>query len=443
MNQEYHRVGSWGLPALRKRRVLLPENSAELANWLAEEGASCGLRGMARSYGDAPLADLLISTRRWRQSFELDADKGLLQADAGFSLSEVVKRTLPEGWMPIVLPGTGHVSLGGAVACDVHGKNHHVDGAFSRHIEELTILDSHGVLHHCSRQQKPELFAAACGGMGLCGCITQVVMRLMRVNGDTLQRRAVACQNLDQALQHLLEDGSRYTVSWVNASRGPGLGRSIVYKGEWKAGGDRVRLHKKARLAPPRSWPINMVRPFTMRAFSELVWLAGSRKSEWEDEQHYASFFWPLDKLRAWNRLYGPKGFLQFQCLLPMSIVSQKGAGPFMDLLKLFAASGGSGLAVMKTMGPEERYRAEIAFPGEGATLAVDLPNGQAQRMAVQAAHKLVLKHSGRIYLAKDTLLSPSEFRESLSDPGLWQKQRDTFDPDRRWQTDLSQRLEL
>lgn len=444
MRQERIRIGSWGHPATRNTLLAQPADAQELSRELASLPGALTVRGMARSYGDAPLGRTTISTRLWRRHFQLDAESGVLEADAGWSLAEVVKRCLPHGWVPVILPGTGHVTLGGALACDVHGKNHHVDGAFSRWVDSIEVLLADGRLLRCSRDEEAGLFAACCGGMGFCGCITSVRIRLRRVTGDRLIRRSLPCNSIDATLQALREADDPFSVAWVDAASRKGKrGRSILHLGHWDDQDSGVRLHHKARLGPPRGWPLNMVRPFVIKAFNELVWRQGLRKAGREASQHYSGFFWPLDSLHAWNRLYGSNGLLQFQCLLPEHELEQHGARAFHDLLELFSRAGGGSLAVMKLMGPREALSAPIAFPGPGATLALDMPNTILARKAMRHAHRLVLNKGGRIYLAKDVLLEADEFREMNLDPAGWKILRDTWDPGRRWQSDLGRRLEL
>jgi FAD/FMN-containing dehydrogenase len=343
-----------------------------------------------------------------------------------------------------VLPGTRHVTVGGAVAADVHGKNHHVDGAFCRHVDSLRVLTADGRALRCSRTEEPELFRACCGGMGLAGIVLEATLRLAPRRGDRFRRRTLACPDLDHALLELGQATASHTVAWVDAaSHGRALGRALVYLGE---------PHEETAPPPRTSYGLalpvpplglNLVRPAVARAFNAAVWAAGQRRHGREDLQHYAAFFWPLDALDGWNRLYGRRGFLQFQCLLPAGLLAWRGAAPFHELLELFQAAGGGALAVMKTMGPRDEATAPIAFPGPGATLALDLPASPAGRAAVRRANGLVADWGGRVYLAKDALLEPAQFAAMTPGLGEWRALRERWDPGRRWQTHLSKRLEL
>ncbi|MFA7329529.1 MAG: FAD-binding oxidoreductase [Candidatus Delongbacteria bacterium] len=443
MKTHHRHLGSWGRLPRPRSFILDPASEAELLERLATDPVPLIARGLGRSYGDACTGDRLLLTRCLNAPLRLDSASGVLSAGAGHSLGEILNQTLPQGWAPAVLPGTRHVTLGGAVSADVHGKNHHVDGSFCRWVQALRVAAPDGTAGWCSREENPGQFSACCGGMGLAGLILEVRLQLVRRDTVTFQRLTLACENLEQALLRLREATQSHTVAWVDAaSPGAKLGRCLVYLGDPVAGPHR-ELPRPARLKlPPLSF-FNLVRPAASRAFNQLVWRGGQRRHGVADLQALDSFFWPLDAVDGWNHLYGHAGFLQFQCLLPVALLDERGAGPLHQLLELFATVGGGTLAVMKTMGEAGRDVSPLAFPGPGATLALDLPASAETRKAVRQANRLVLDWGGRIYLAKDALLSAAEYRAMT--PGLagWQELRDTLDPQRRWQSDLARRLEL
>ncbi|MDP2360642.1 MAG: FAD-binding oxidoreductase [bacterium] len=445
MKEQRRRLAGWGGLPRPPARLLRPSGAEDFAQWLrAEPGTLVGLRGLGRSYGDAATGDLMLDTTRLRGRFELDVERGCLTASAGWSLGEVLARTLPAGWAPAVLPGTRHVTLGGAVAADVHGKNHHVAGAFCRHVEHLRVLLADGRVVDCDRGREAGLFQACCGGMGLTGAILEVGLRLAPRRGGRFLRRTVACPDLELALRVLGESPQSHTVAWVDAAAsGPGLGRALVYLGDPLDEVEAPRRAPGARLGLPGRPPVNLVRPALVRAFNELVWRGGRRQHGLSDVQAHGAFFWPLDAVAGWNRAYGPHGFHQFQCLLPAELIQARGAAPFQRLLELFLPAGGGSLAVMKTMGERDEGTAPIAFPGAGATLALDLPAGEAARAALKQAHRLVADWGGRVYLAKDAVLEAALFAAMTPGLAAWRILRDQWDPRRRWTTDLSRRLEL
>jgi FAD/FMN-containing dehydrogenase len=443
MKTHQRHLGAWGgLPRARSF-VLEPASEDELLERLATDPVPLVARGLGRSYGDACTGDRLLLTRCLRRPPQLDPASGLLTAGAGHSLGEILNHTLPLGWALPVVPGTRHVTLGGAVSTDVHGKNHHVDGSFCRWVDALRVARPDGSAGWCSRDSEPELFRACCGGMGLAGLILDLRLRLVRRDTVTFQRLTLTCDTMDLALQRLREAPHSHSVAWVDAaSLGPDLGRCLVYLGDPVPGHHR-ELPRPALLKVPVRPFFNLVRPGLSRAFNNQVWRGGKRRHGRSDLQALDSFYWPLDALDAWNRLYGHAGFLQFQCLLPDALLAEKGAQPFRQLLEHFARVGGGTLAVMKTMGPREPGISPLAFAAAGATLALDLPSTPETRAAVRQANGWVADWGGRIYLAKDALLDAAEYRAMT--PGLdeWRALREQVDPQGRWQSDLSRRLEL
>jgi len=440
--RERHLPGWGGLPRARSF-VLEPADEDDLLERLAVDPVALLPRGLGRSYGDACTGDRLLLSRCLRSPLRLDTATGLLEAGAGWSLGEVVESTLPRGWAPVVLPGTRHVTLGGAVSCDVHGKNHHVDGSFCRHVEALRVVAADGQARWCSRDEAPELFHACCGGLGLAGLILAVRLRLTARDTVSFRRTTLACGTLDTALQQLREAPHSHTVAWVDAaSPPPDLGRCLVYLGD-PAPGHHRELPRPHFLHVPFRTPFNWVRPALSRAFNRQVWRTGTRHHGRTELQAMDSFFWPLDAVGGWNRLYGGAGFLQFQCLLPDALLAERGAAPLRWLLERLHQAGGGTLAVLKIMGPAEEPQHPLAFPGPGATLAVDLPAHAASLQAVREANRQVADWGGRVYLAKDALLEPGEFRAMTPRLDEWLELRGRLDPQGRWQGDLSRRLGL
>jgi len=432
----------WGNLPCGDAQIFHPSHADQVAGILP--GQALGVRGLGRSYGDAASAPRLLNATTLRGDFALDQDKGLLRVGAGRSLGEVTALTLPWGWAPAVLPGTRHVTVGGAVAADVHGKNHHVDGAFCRHVVGLRVLLADGSAVDCSPSVEAELFGAVCGGMGLCGLVLEATLQLAPRRSSLFRRRTLPCAGLEQALDVLRGSSATHTVAWVDAATpGKALGRSLVHLGDPDDGDGPLDPATEAWMGLPFLLPFNLVRPPLMRAFNQLVWTAGKGHRGQEGHQAYSDFFWPLDAVQHWNRLYGRQGFLQFQCLLPEGVLAQRGAEPFMELLRLFLKAGGGSLAVLKTMGPRNEATAPIAFPGPGATLALDLPASPAGRETLRRANHLVADWGGRVYLAKDALLDAATFARMTPGLGAWRALRERWDPGRRWQTDMSKRLEL
>lgn len=435
-------VRGWGGGSGRPAQLWRPQEEGQLLELLAApEPTSFGARGLGRSYGDQATAADLVDLRSLNRVIGFDAERGLLEAEAGLDLDALLRITLPVGWRPAVLPGTRWITLGGAVANDVHGKNHVGDGGFCRHVTQLRVALPDGTVVDCDRQRRPELFADACGGMGLGALIVRVGLRLQRAE-SAIEERALPARDLDEAIRALDEAREPCTVAWLDALPGPRLGRCLLLLGRPLADGKPVAL-KGSLVRVPAVAPCNLVRPGLLKAFNGLVWNGGVRRAGRPRRRSLAAYHWPLDGLRDWNRLYGPAGFLQFQCLLPRTLVEQQGAGPLRELLALFATAGGGTLAVLKWLGEGETLAAPTAFAREGLTLALDLPRHAASEAAVRSAYRRVADWGGRVYLAKDALLDPALLRETTPGLGAWQERLRERDPQGKLNHDLARRLEI
>lgn len=435
-------VRGWGRGPGRAARLWRPPDEATLLAWLADGAPrSVGARGHGRSYGDLATAPDLVDLRGLDRVLHFDRGSGILEAEAGLDLERLLRLALPAGWRPSTLPGTRWVTLGGAVANDVHGKNHVGDGGFCRGVEALRLALPDGRTVDCDRLREPRLFADACGGLGLGALVLRARLRLARAE-SAIEERVVPARDLDAALRALDEAREPFTVAWLDALPGPALGRCLL------------RLGRPLDGAPPeppsRAWPgvpvtppANLVRPAWTRAFNALVWRRGLAEAGRPRRRSLAAYHWPLDGLRGWNRLYGPAGFLQFQCLLPRALVLQRGAAPLRELLELFARAGGGTLAVLKWLGAGEILAAPTAFPAEGLTLALDLPRHAASEAAVREANRRVADWGGRLYLAKDALLTPDLLRATTPGLAAWQERLRERDPAGRFSHDLALRLEI
>jgi FAD/FMN-containing dehydrogenase len=362
--------------------------------------------GMGRSYGDVclnPDGPVLL-TRGLRRFLAFDVERGVLRCEAGCTLGEVTELSLPKGWFPPVVPGTRFVTVGGAVANDVHGKNHHRAGTFGRHVRALELLRGDGSRVVCGPSTNAELFAATVGGLGLTGLITWVEVQLAPVSGAWMDVEAVPFQTLERFAELAAESDvtHAYTVAWVDClARGDALGRGIFFRGNHAEGGG-------ALLAPTQGWTVPFDAPDALlsapllRAFNALYrrWpRPGTRRvSVWK-------FLHPLDAVGAWNRLYGTRGLLQHQSVVPgpeavrelLATAAESGQGSFLTVLKTFADVPSPGL---------------LSFPRPGWTLALDFPGrGEATLSLLEKLDAVVRTHGGRVYPAKDARMSALTFR--------------------------------
>lgn len=377
-------------------------------------GHSLIARGLGRSYGDSSLSKHVLETRFYSRFQSFDQASGLLTCDAGVSLAEILDVFVPRGWFLPVTPGTRFVTVGGAIASDVHGKNHHVDGTFSQHVIEIRMVLGNGEEIAASPTQNSDLFYATCGGMGLTGIITSATIKLKPIKCSLINETTIKTQDLEAAL-HAFEDNSSatYSVAWIDClAKGKSLGRSLVMLGEHADGGDLIVPESKV-LSVPIDMPSSLLNRATIGAFNSLYYNRVNHKNQIRTVQ-YQSFFYPLDKVAHWNRLYGKSGFTQYQFVLP----KEAGVAGMSKILERIAVSGrGSFLAVLKAFGKANRNL--LTFPREGYTLALDFKVEPAVLELLEELDRLVLNLGGRLYLTKDARMSEATFKASYTN---WQQ---------------------
>jgi decaprenylphospho-beta-D-ribofuranose 2-oxidase len=369
-------------------------------------------RGNGRCYGDASLEKNTISTLKFDKILSFDTNKGIFECQAGLTLDKILEVIVPKGWFLPVTPGTKFITVGGAVASDVHGKNHHVDGSFSAHVLEMTVLLADGRSLACSPTQHSDLFWATCGGMGLTGVITVVKFDLKKIETSYIKQKQIKAKNLEEIIR-LFDEYKHYTysVAWIDClKKGSSFGRSILMLGEHATIEDLpaskkqepLALPKKKQITFPFTLPSFVLNQFTVKAFNFLFY-GKNRKKEINNVISYEPFFYPLDAILHWNRGYGKKGFIQYQFVLPLD--SKEG---LVEILKRISDQGlGSFLAVLKVFGRQDDL---ISFPKEGYTLALDFPVRRGLFEFLDELDEIVLKYGGRLYLSKDARMKPDIF---------------------------------
>lgn len=407
-------ISGWGRWPRRRCRVTTPSAPDSAAGALILPTALA--RGLGRGYGDCALnPELTVSTARLDRFLVFDPATGELVAEAGVSLAEVIAIFLPRGFFPMVTPGTKFVTLGGAVAADVHGKNHHGAGSFGDHVLWLDLLDGDGAVRRCSAQENPELFRATLGGMGLTGVVLRAAIRLRPVESAWIVQRTVVAPDLDAAIAAFESNlSATYSVAWIDClASGRDRGRSLIHLGEHAArvdlpaerAADPFAIRPRSTLAAPMDAPSWALNRWTVRAFNQIYYTLGrgapqTRLVDWD------RYFFPLDALRHWNRIYGARGFAQHQCALPLATARDALA----EQLDAIAASGlGSFLAVLKRFGPGAPDR-PLSFPIEGYTLALDFPLTGAALTLMERLDEITIAAGGRIYLAKDSRMTQRTF---------------------------------
>ena len=402
---------SWGrFPRVNQQGLELAWRTDSLPS-PADGTASLLPFGRGRSYGDVCLnrGGTVLDTRGLDHFIAFDTDTGVLRCESGVMLRELMALALPFGWFLPVSPGTSWVTVGGAVANDVHGKNHHSAGSFGCHVRALELLRSDGGRVVCSEAENAALFRATIAGLGLTGLITWVELQLRRVDGPMLREESLKFRRLDEFFK--LSDGSddefEYTVSWVDClASGDDLGRGILGRANHVSDEASGEPPVDARLGLPFTPPLSLVNGVTLRAFNAW-WYGRQRERRVNRTTHYRPFFYPLDAIRNWNRMYGPKGMLQYQCVLP----GDDGRAATAEMLRAIAASGrGSFLAVLKVFG-DIASPGMLSFPRPGVTLALDFPNHPDVLRLLDRLDAMTLEAGGAVYPAKDARMSGATFR--------------------------------
>lgn len=430
-------IAGWGRLGVAGREI----RSEDLLR--LSEGAVLS-RGFGRSYGDSSLPPPSVRdvacTVLADRVLDFDPATGRVRAEAGLSLRALNRMLLPRGWFTPVTPGTAFVTLGGMVAADVHGKNHHVDGCFGAHVEGLRLRVADGRLIDCAPDREGNLFRATLGGMGLTGHVLEVTFRMSRVAAPWIRGESVRVPGIETLLEELERSSARwpFTVAWADClARGTRLGRGIVYRGRWCAPDEAPGGIPEPRGAVrvPCDLPAWVLNRRTVGLFNEAMYRAHGPRPR-AGVQSPDRFFYPLDRLADWNRLYGRRGLTQYQCVLP------RVAGPeaVRELLELLASRGACVcLCVIKNCGDEGE--GTLSFPLRGTSVAVDLPVDGGTQDLVDTLNERVIEWGGRIYLAKDAFTRPAHFRAMEPRLECWTAVRRRWDPTLRLRSAQSVRM--
>lgn len=371
--------------------------------------------GAGRSYGDSCLnaGGTVLDTRYLNHFLDFDMQAGSVRCESGVTLADILAFAVPKGWMLPVLPGTQFVTLGGAIANDVHGKNHHLAGTFGCHVVRFELLRSNGERLICSSNENSTLFSATIGGLGLTGFITWAEIQLQKIPSPFLAVDTIAFETLEEfiALSKQAESEFEFTVAWLDCqARGKQFGRGLLMRANYLPTEIATDLQApKSRLKSiPCFMPSWLLNPWTVRGFNSAYFALGKKKG-FEQITHFQPFFFPLDSIQNWNRIYGRKGFLQYQCAVPF----EGGLMTLKAMLKRIATSGqGSFLSVLKTFG-EKSSPGLMSFPQPGLTLALDFPNrGYKTLQLLNELDKQLEQVGGRLYPAKDARMSATLFKQ-------------------------------
>ena len=431
-------IAGWGGDPGASVTIVRPEGVGELRIALRSAAhVNAVPRGMGRSYGDAAQISrgLVVVTTRLKR-IRLDAERGTVTAQAGVTIGELLRAVVPAGWMVPVVPGTQHVTVGGAIASDVHGKNHGTAGTFGTHVEAISLLQSDGDLVELQPGMSDRQFEATLGGMGLTGIIIDARIKLIPIQGAMLSVDTDRVRSLDDALAALAARGGPHRVAWLDLlSASPG--RGVVTRAEHIDAPGEGAAVVRPRATVPRGWPAGALRPATVRAFNALKYARAPRTERGRPEPLGRHMF-PLDSIDAWSRLYGPWGFLQYQLAVPT------GAERVLELVieRLRRGRVPCYLAVLKDFGPANG--APLSFPLEGWTLALDIPRATPElEPLLESFDRMVADAGGRVYLSKDARLRPETVRAMYPRLHEWRAARNRADPERVWCSDLARRVGL
>ena len=384
--------------------------------------------GNGRSYGDVCLNDggILLDCRSLDRFIHFDVVTGILRCEAGVLLSEILQLAVPKGWFLPVTPGTQFVTVGGAIANDVHGKNHHQGGTFGCHVRCFELLRSEGVRLLCSLEDNADFYKATIGGLGLTGVMTWAEIQMKPISDPFIDQEIIRYQNLGEffALAHESDQTYEYTAAWIDClAKGENLGRGLFIRGNHakSIAGMPLKTSGK-RLTFPLDPPFALINPLTLKLFNSMYY-----HKQWSDRTagslHYEPFFYPLDAVYSWNRVYGSKGFFQYQCAVP----TERADDAIRQILERTAKAGvGSFLAVLKLFG-DKPSPGLLSFPMPGATLALDFPNnGDTTLHLLDELDEVTRNVGGRVNPSKDARMQPEDFQQNYPH---WESMKAFLDP--------------
>ena len=439
------KLSGWGNYPIGESIIVRPKNREEVLRILKEEQVLA--RGLGRSYGDQALNDhhCVAVCTKLNRFLAWDQERGILVCEAGVSLEEIISVFAPKGWFPMICPGTKFVTIGGAIANDIHGKAHHIDGSFVNCVLSFTILLADGQIVQASRIENEDLFAANFGGLGLLGVILDVTLQLRKIETTYFSQRSMVIKNLDHMLETLdqYDHEYNYSVAWIDAlAKGDKLGSGVITFGNGarlqelpaRLKENPLKLHSKPRLSLPFFLPSFALNNITVRILNRVIAKVQNSSAPYV---HYEKFFFPLDGIDHWNKGYGRRGFIQYQFVIP----EEGGKKNLTEILELIADSGCRPfLNVFKRMG---KGHGGLSFPFAGYTLAIDFPVTSKLLAFTPKLDAKVLAAGGRLYLGKDALLEEQMFKAMYPGYPEWLAIKRRYDPQNVFCSNISRRLGL
>lgn len=431
------KIHGWGRYPIVDADVVQADSVRACSDVLARPGVLVA-RGRGKSYGDSANAATVLQTDYLDHYVEFNADSGLITCQAGLTIRDLLALIVPRGWFIPVTPGTSQVTIGGAIASDVHGKNHHLSGTFSQHVRQMQVMLASGEILTVSPTSHVPLFRATCGGMGLAGVILSAQIQLLRIGSSNIVQTTIKADSLQQVCEQFdANAASRYSVAWIDClTRGRHMGRSLLMVGDHATDGV-LEVGPVRALNIPFNMPAALLNPYSIKAFNTLYYHKAVREVS-TATLPYTPYFYPLDAMSNWNRLYGKSGFVQYQFVVPRAA----GVDGLRTILAAIADSGkGSFLAVLKTFGrANDNY---LSFPIEGYTLALDFMLTPDIPALFARIDQMVADLGGRIYLAKDALMSEQIFKRTYPQWEQFEQVREQYGATGKFASQQSKRLGL
>ncbi len=426
-------LNSWGMyPQIKNKKFTL--NTKNNLKDILKENNTFIPFGNGRSYGDSALNENIIYCKPYNYFLDFDEEKGILHCQSGVMLSEIIETFVPRGWFLKVTPGTKLITIGGAIASDVHGKNHHIEGCFSSCVEEINLMLPNGQIKNIKKDN--ELFLATCGGMGLTGVILDAKISLKKINSKYINQTTIKTKNLKETFEAFEKYSHMpYSVAWIDClAKGEDIGKCLLMVGDFADDG-KLDFKEKKKKTIPFNFPSFALNNFSVKAFN---WLYYKKAPDGESKQKVDidTFFYPLDAINNWNRIYGKNGFTQYQFILPKD-VSYDGLKEILE--KISNSKKGSFLAVLKLYG--EANQNYLSFPMKGYSLALDFKIEKGIFELLDSLDEIILKYGGRIYLTKDVRVSKEIFEKGYPSIEKFRNLRKEYGMDKKFQSLQSKRV--
>ena len=417
-------LSGWGNNINVTSNIHLPKNNTDISNlYISGIIQNSITRGLGRSYGDCSLDHNVISLKNYEKFFKFDDKLGILECSSNFSLNEILKLIIKKGWFLNVTPGSKFITIGGAIASDVHGKNHHLDGSFGDYVFSLKVITSEGILYNCSKEENSELFHASCGGMGLTGIIVSAKIKLLKINSKIIDTQIIKTKNLEETIDKFKKlNNNKYLVAWIDAlAKNEHIGRSVIFIGNHSSEGD-LSFIEKIKFSIPKIFPGFLLSKYVISFFNKFYYFL--HKNNKKFKQNFDNFFYPLDSISNWNNLYGKSGFIQIQILITENNFEEI----ICKVLKFFQDKKQfSFLSTLKELGPGNKNY--LSFPSKGYTLTLDLKMNKDLKKIYTEFELLLSPYNIKVYLTKASFMSKKFFENSYKDLNKFKEIKNKHDP--------------